>query len=104
MSLSSRSVPVMALALVFQTGCVSLITDAIAKDGDEFLVDVTYSHADGETETLVYDRVIPATGFRFDDAILAPGRTRYSVTEALRLCLAIRVGRGRLSVSLFFGP
>ena len=33
------------------------------------MVKVAYKHADGEVEELVYDRVVRATGFRFDDAI-----------------------------------
>jgi thioredoxin reductase len=34
---------------------------------------VSVRRADGEVEELVYDRVIVATGFRFDDSIFAPG-------------------------------
>ncbi|HEY9421588.1 MAG TPA: NAD(P)-binding domain-containing protein [Thermoanaerobaculia bacterium] len=40
------------------------------RDG-ELVVSVRYSHAHGETEELVYDRVIVCTGFRFDDSIFA---------------------------------
>jgi hypothetical protein len=32
---------------------------------------VAYAHANGEVEELVYDRVIAATGFRFDDSIFS---------------------------------
>ncbi|KAI9131351.1 NAD(P)-binding domain-containing protein [Acaryochloris sp. CCMEE 5410] len=35
----------------------------------EYIVHFDYSHADGEKETLVYDRVIVCTGFKFDDSI-----------------------------------
>lgn len=35
----------------------------------EYIVHFDYSHADGEKETLVYDRVIVCTGFRFDDSM-----------------------------------
>ena len=38
------------------------------KDG-KYIVSVSYTHAHGETEDLVYDRVIACTGFRFDDQI-----------------------------------
>ncbi|MDY6781981.1 MAG: NAD(P)-binding domain-containing protein [Cyanobacteriota bacterium] len=38
------------------------------KDG-RFVVSFSYSHANGEQEKLVYDRVIVCTGFRFDDSI-----------------------------------
>jgi thioredoxin reductase len=34
---------------------------------------VSVRHAEGEAEDLVYDRVIVATGFRFDDSIFASG-------------------------------
>lgn len=34
-------------------------------------VSVHYSHAEQETETLIYDRVILCTGFRFDDSIFS---------------------------------
>lgn len=43
----------------------------IRKDGEQFVVTVAYLHADGETEELVYDRVIRATGFEFDDSVFA---------------------------------
>ncbi|WP_299404924.1 NAD(P)-binding domain-containing protein [Acaryochloris sp. IP29b_bin.148] len=35
----------------------------------EFVVDFDYTHADGEKESLVYDRVIVCAGFQFDDSI-----------------------------------
>lgn len=35
----------------------------------EYIVHFDYSHADGEKETLAYDRVIVCTGFKFDDSI-----------------------------------
>jgi thioredoxin reductase len=38
------------------------------KDG-KFLVSFSYTHANGEKENLVYDRVIVCTGFRFDNSI-----------------------------------
>jgi thioredoxin reductase len=38
------------------------------RDG-KFAVSVTYTHADGESEELFYDRVIACTGFRFDSSI-----------------------------------
>jgi thioredoxin reductase len=41
----------------------------ISREGSGFAVRVSYVHADGEEETLHYDRVIRCTGFRFDDAI-----------------------------------
>ncbi|WP_427161631.1 NAD(P)-binding domain-containing protein [Aliinostoc sp. HNIBRCY26] len=44
------------------------ITNIKHQDG-KFLVSFAYTHAHGEQEDLVYDRVIVCTGFRFDDSI-----------------------------------
>jgi thioredoxin reductase len=41
----------------------------IARKDDKLVVSVSYSHANGETEDLYYDRVIGCTGFRFDSSI-----------------------------------
>lgn len=41
----------------------------IKRAGDDFAVSVAYRHADGEEETLHYDRVVRCTGFRFDGSI-----------------------------------
>ncbi|MEA5571636.1 NAD(P)-binding domain-containing protein [Calothrix sp. UHCC 0171] len=41
----------------------------IEKDGNKFVVSITYTHANGEEEELKYDRIIVCTGFRFDDSI-----------------------------------
>lgn len=41
----------------------------IRKNRNEYVVNVKYSHANGESEELVYDRIILCTGFRFDDSI-----------------------------------
>lgn len=42
----------------------------ISRTGDgKLLVQLAYSHAGGETEAIVYDRVIACTGFRFDTSI-----------------------------------
>ena len=38
----------------------------LERRGDEIVATVAYAHANGEVEELVYDRVIAATGFRFD--------------------------------------
>lgn len=45
----------------------------IAREGDGFLVTVSFSRADEVTKDIYYDRVIRATGFRFDDEIFAEG-------------------------------
>jgi thioredoxin reductase len=41
----------------------------IQKQGDRYVVSVSYTHAHGEQEDLVYDRVIACTGFRFDASL-----------------------------------
>ena len=41
----------------------------IRHEDDQFIVTFAYTHANGEEEDLVYDRVIVCTGFQFDDAI-----------------------------------
>lgn len=46
--------------------------DAITHNGDEYRVEVTYSHAQGEHDVLAYDRVICCTGFRFDASVFHP--------------------------------
>ena len=57
---------------------------AIERRDDELAVTVRYMHAEGESETLRYDRVLLCAGFRFDDAIFADG------------CLPERTATGRL--------
>jgi thioredoxin reductase len=41
----------------------------IARDGDGYVVTVSFARADEVTKDLRYDRVIRATGFRFDDSV-----------------------------------
>ncbi|MBD2195572.1 MULTISPECIES: NAD(P)-binding domain-containing protein [Calothrix] len=41
----------------------------IERHEGKFIVSFAYTHANGEEEDLVYDRVIVCTGFRFDDSI-----------------------------------
>jgi thioredoxin reductase len=43
--------------------------DKIRKQNNQYVVSVSYTHANGEQEDLVYDRVIVCTGFRFDASI-----------------------------------
>jgi len=45
----------------------------ITRDGDGYLVTVSFSRADEVTKDLYYDRVIRATGFRFDHSVFAGG-------------------------------
>ena len=48
------------------------VTGIAPTDDGRFAVGVSYVHADGETEELVYDRVLRCTGFRLDTAPFAP--------------------------------
>lgn len=41
----------------------------IMRRDDQYVVTVSYAHANNEQEELVYDRVITCTGFRFDNTI-----------------------------------
>lgn len=41
----------------------------IEKQGQQYLVHLAYTHANGQTAVVPYDRVIFCTGFRFDDSI-----------------------------------
>jgi thioredoxin reductase len=55
----------------YQLKCQNAVLDATVerierRDDGRFAVKVSYSHAGGEHENLVYDRVIRCTGFRFD--------------------------------------
>jgi hypothetical protein len=43
--------------------------DEIRPAGDHFEVDITYTHADGERDTLEYETVIRCTGFRMDTSL-----------------------------------
>ena len=43
--------------------------DLIERKGDEYLVHITFTHANGQRGILAYDRVLSCTGFRFDDSI-----------------------------------
>lgn len=57
----------------YQLKCQNAIIDATVKniavrDG-KYVVSFDYTHANGEQEDLVYDRVIACTGFRFDASI-----------------------------------
>lgn len=53
-----------------QNALLDATVDSIRKREDgKFVVNVSYAHAGGEREELVYDRVITCTGFRFDASI-----------------------------------
>jgi cation diffusion facilitator CzcD-associated flavoprotein CzcO len=58
----------------YQLKCQNAILDATIQrvqrrpDG-KYIVSVSYTHANGEQEDLIYDRVLACTGFRFDSSI-----------------------------------
>jgi thioredoxin reductase len=57
----------------YQLKCQNAVLDAelesLERVGAGIRVRLAYSHAHGERESLVYDRVILCTGFRFDDSM-----------------------------------
>jgi thioredoxin reductase len=55
-----------------QNAVLDCTVERIERRDGQLVVSVSYSHAHGETEELVYDRVIVCTGFRFDSSIFAP--------------------------------
>ena len=52
-----------------QNAVLDCTIEKIARQGAKYVVTVSYTHAHGEREELVYDRVIACTGFRFDPSI-----------------------------------
>jgi thioredoxin reductase len=48
------------------------VIDDIRRVDDHFEVDITYTHADGERDTLIYESVIRCTGFTMDTSIYRP--------------------------------
>jgi thioredoxin reductase len=52
-----------------QNSILDADVDLIERDGDEYLVHLTFTHAGGQRGILAYDRVLSCTGFRFDDSI-----------------------------------
>jgi len=57
----------------YQLKAQNAVLDATIKRiearGDKFAVFVSYSHASGEEEELIYDRILTCTGFKFDASI-----------------------------------
>lgn len=52
-----------------QNGLLDARVERLERKPDGIVASLIYSHADGQTMQLVYDRVILCTGFRFDDSI-----------------------------------
>ncbi len=59
--------------LQMQNAVLDCVVERIERRDAQLTVSVRYTHAHGETAELTYDRVIVATGFRFDDSIFAAG-------------------------------
>lgn len=55
--------------LKLQNAVLDATVERVRHEGATYQVDIRYSHADGEAETISYDHVIACTGFRFDDSI-----------------------------------
>ena len=73
-------------------------------DGPEagkLLVTVRYTHADGEVDEIVYDRVVRATGFRFDGGLFDADCRPQTVADG-RLPAMSPVWESRQSPNLFF--
>jgi thioredoxin reductase len=67
-----------------QNAVLDASIDRIERRDGRYVVFVRYTHAHGETEELVYDRVIVCTGFRFDDTIFdATCRPRLVINDRL---------------------
>lgn len=56
-----------------QNSVLDASIDKIERDGDELVVDITFSHAEGQRAQFAYDRVICCTGFRWNPEIFAEG-------------------------------
>ncbi len=56
-----------------QNGILDASVRRIERRGDRLVATLSYTHAEGETEDIAYDRIIVCTGFRFDASIFADG-------------------------------
>jgi thioredoxin reductase len=52
-----------------QNAILDATVERIARSGTQLLVTFRYTHAEGESEVIAYDRVLGCTGFRFDASI-----------------------------------
>lgn len=61
-------------------GILDCVVESIEKRADgKFVATVAYTHAQGERERIVYDRIVRAAGFRFDPSIFSD-ETRPALT------------------------
>ncbi|MEM6798402.1 MAG: NAD(P)-binding domain-containing protein [Planctomycetota bacterium] len=71
-----------------QNSVLDATIDKIERDGDELVVDVTFTHAQGQCAKLAYDRVITCTGFAWNPAFFgdaADGAAQPASTACGRL-------------------
>lgn len=59
--------------LKLQNAVIDGTITSIKRDGDALAAEIHYSHANGEIETIRYDRVILCTGFKLDVSIFDEG-------------------------------
>jgi thioredoxin reductase len=52
-----------------QNAVIDASIDRITKEDGKYVVRFNYTHANGEIEDIVYDRIVVCTGFKFDDSI-----------------------------------
>ncbi|MFN2197684.1 MAG: NAD(P)-binding domain-containing protein [Anaerolineales bacterium] len=52
-----------------QNTVIDATINCVEKINNKYYVDISYSHANGQTRRLEYDKVILCTGFRFDNSI-----------------------------------
>ena len=52
-----------------QNGVLDASITNIKRQDDQFMVSFAYTHASGEQEDLIYDRIIVCAGFQFDDSL-----------------------------------
>lgn len=58
--------------LKLQNAVIDATVCDIQRQGGRFVVTLRYAHAEGEIETIVYDRVVVCTGFKMDASTFAP--------------------------------
>lgn len=51
-----------------QNSVLDADVERIEKRGDEYIVDITFSHAEGQRAQFAYDRVLVCTGFQWNDS------------------------------------
>ena len=77
------------------------ILDIRRLEDGKLLVTVRYTHADGEVDEIVYDRVVRATGFCFDGRLFDPDCRPQTIVDG-RLPDMSPVWESRQSPNLFF--